>query len=145
MNGPLSGDEDRPLPLPFAFLDSLTNPNNGAGSIPTAAIYGLVKHHHSAREFGIAQTKSGGAGLANDHITWAKEGAECLCQSVSAFTSRSIGVTYAPEKILLEVVAGLEVELWIWTPSDLSWKLASKEANRRGVEEPEKVSWLRQR
>lgn len=120
VHGAFSSDQDRPLPLSFAFLDSLTNPNNATGSIPNASIYGLVEHHHTAGEFGIAQTKSGGAGLANDYITWAKEGAECLCQSVSAFTRRSIGVTYAPEEILLEAVVGLEVELWIWVPSDAS-------------------------
>ena len=78
VHGAFSSDEDRPLPLPFAFLDSLTNSNNGTSSIPNTAIYGLVEHHHSAGEFGIAQAESGGTGLTNDNITGAEKGAEFL-------------------------------------------------------------------
>jgi hypothetical protein len=120
MHGALSSDEDGPLPLALAFLDGLTNSNNGTSSIPNTAVHGLVKHHDTAGELSVAEAESGSSGLANDHITGAEERAQCLCSSVSVCDGGCFSVTYAPEIILLEVVAGLKVEVWIGIPSDLS-------------------------
>ena len=68
----------RSLPLPAALGNGLADANNGTGGIANAAVYGLVERHYVGGKFGVAEAKGRSPGLADDDVTWSKEGAEGL-------------------------------------------------------------------
>ena len=78
MHASFACDKDRSFPLPIALKDGLTYTNNRTSRIADASEDSLVEHHYPVREFGVAETESGGTGFTDDYVAWFEERAECL-------------------------------------------------------------------
>ena len=78
MHASLTRDKDRSFPLPVTFGNSPSHANDRTGRVADTSENGLVEHHDSAGEFGVAETEGRCTCFADDYIAWFEERAECL-------------------------------------------------------------------